>query len=335
MFSGRAWCLTGFGEPADVIRLRDTVLAEPDPGRILIRVAAAGAGYPDSMMTAGRFPLLGAPPFGLGTEAAGSVVAVPAGSRFAVGDRVTGITAFLEGWGGYAEYTFLLESSTVLIPEAMSEQDAAGFPVAFRTAYAGLVERTRVQPGETLAVLGAAGSAGGGAVQLGKALGARVIAVAGGRQKVEFCRRHGAHEAIDHRSEDVAARLTELTGGRGVDVLYDPVGGETAGKALTALARGGRIVLIGFASGALVDMNARYLLYGNHSAIGVLAGPGRPEKEAPAWRHLARLAAEGLIRTPLGPIHDFADVPLVVARQAAPPPGKCVVRVAPAAGHAA
>ena len=328
MFSGQAWRLTGFGRPQDVIRLRETRTAEPEPGRILIRVAAAGAGYPDAMMTAGRFPLLGAPPFGLGAEAAGEVVAVPAGSRFRVGDRVTGITAFLEGWGGYAEYTFLLENSTIPIPRGMSDEAAAGFPIAFRTAYAGLVERTRVEPGETLVVLGAAGSAGGAAVQLGKALGARVIAVAGGERKVEFCLRHGADEAVDHRGEDVAARLAELTDGRGVDVLYDPVGGPTAQAALSTLTRDGRIVLIGLASGSLVDIDPRELMLRNHSAIGVLASPGRPDQENSAWERLAALAAEGRVAAPLGTLYDFADVPRMIARQSAPPPGKSVVRVA-------
>ena len=110
-------------------------------GRLLIRVRAAGAGYPDVMMAAGQFPLLGAPPFGLGEEAAGEVVAVPAGSRFAVGDQVAGITAFLEGWGGYAEYAYLREESSMRIPPGMTDAQAAGFPIAFRTAYAALVLR--------------------------------------------------------------------------------------------------------------------------------------------------------------------------------------------------
>lgn len=126
----------------------------------------------------------------------------------------------------------------------------------------------------------------------------------------------------------MAARLAELTDSRGVDVLYDPVGGETARAALSALARGGRIVFIGLASGSLVDLDATELLLGNHSAIGVRASPGRPEQEEAAWKRLARLAAEGRISTPLGSIHDFADVPSMVRRQTAPPAGKSVVRIA-------
>lgn len=176
MVTGRAWRLVEFGEPHKALRLEELSLTDPEPGRILIRVRTAGAGYPDAMMAAGHFPLLGEPPFGLGEEAAGEVVAVPRGSRFSAGDQVTGITAFLEGWGGYAEYTYLREHSTIPIPAGMTDEQAGGFPIAFRTAYAGLVERSRLKTGQTLAVLGAAGSSGGAATQLGKALGARVIA---------------------------------------------------------------------------------------------------------------------------------------------------------------
>lgn len=327
MFSGRAWRLLEFGEPQQALRLKELELPEPKPGHLLIRVRTAGAGYPDAMMAAGQFPLLGAPPFGLGEEAAGEVVAVPGGSRFSVGDRVTGITAFLEGWGGYAEYTYLRENSTIPIPAGMTDEQAGGFPIGFRTAYAGLVERTRLDAGQTLLVLGAAGSSGGAAMQLGKALGARVIAVAGGDAKREFCLRHGADEVIDYRGEDVAKRIDELTDGRGVDLIYDPVGGETAAAAVKGLARGGRIVLIGLASGAPVALNAMDMLLRNYSAVGVLATPGSPEQEAAAWDRLAALAEAGEITTPVGRIYDFADVPLMVAGQSAPAPGKSVVRI--------
>jgi NADPH2:quinone reductase len=149
-------------------------------------------------MAAGNFPLLGDPPFGLGEEAAGEAIAVPAGSRFAVGDQVTGITAFLNGWGGYA----------------------------------GLVERAPVAPGQTLLMLGAAGSSGSTAIQLGKALGAMVIAVAGSEEKLQFCRHYGADHGVNYRADDLAARIAEITNGRGVDLIYDPVGGATAATAL-------------------------------------------------------------------------------------------------------
>ena len=136
MFSGRAWRLVKFGEPKEAIKLQEMTWGEPSPGQVLIRDRTAGAGFPDAMMTAGHFPLVGDPPFGLGEEAAGEVVAVAPGSRFAVGDQVTGITGFLEGWGGFAEYAYIREGSAVR-PVGMTDEQAG----AFRS---GSVRRARV-----------------------------------------------------------------------------------------------------------------------------------------------------------------------------------------------
>lgn len=328
MFSGEAWRLVRFGAPEESVELQRMTWTEPASGQVLVRVRAAGAGHPDVMMAAGRFPLLGSPPFGLGEEAAGEVVAVPAGSRFSVGDRVTGITAFLDGWGGYAAYAYLREESTIRIPAGMTDEEAAGFPVAFRTAYAGLVERVPVRAGQTLLVLGAAGSSGSAALRLGKALGATVIGVAGTREKLEFCTRHGADHVVDHRTEDLPARLADITGGRGVDVIFDPVGGDTAAAALQGIARNGRIALIGLAAGKPVTLDAMDLLLRNYSAVGVLATPESAEAEAAAWGRLEDLAARREIAVPLGAVHDFADVPRMITAQSAPGAGKTVVRVA-------
>ncbi len=320
-----------FGAPRDAVALQELAWGPPAPGQVLVRVRAAGAGHPDAMMTAGEFPLLGDPPFGLGEEAAGEVVAVPPGSRFAVGDRVAGITCFLDGWGGYADYTYLRETSAFRVPDGMSDEEAAGFPIGFRTAYAGLVERAPVEPGQTLLVLGAAGSSGSTAVHLGKALGARVIAVAGGAHRTAFCARNGADQVIDHHTEDLTARITGLTGGRGVDLVYDPVGGDVAAAAARGVARRGRIVLIGLASGTTLPLDSMDLLLRDYTAVGVLAGPdGDPAAEAAVWDRLLHLAGSGAIRTPLGTVHAFADVPAMIAGRRASEPGKSVVRVAPA-----
>jgi NADPH:quinone reductase len=329
MFSGRAWRLVRFGEPEKAIELQEMTWGEPSPGQVLIRVRTAGAGFPDVMMTTGQFPLLGDPPFGLGEEAAGEVVAVPPGSRFAVGDQVTGITAFLEGWGGYAEYAYVREQSAILIPPGMTDEQAGGFPIGFRTAYAGLVERAPVRAGQTLLVLGAAGSSGATAIQLGKVLGATVIAVAGSREKLEFCARHGADHGVNYRTDDMPARVAELTGGRGVDLIYDPVGGDTAATALKSMARNGRIAIIGLASGTAVPLDPVDLLLRNYSAVGVLAMPDDPEAEAAAWHRLADLAEQKAITTPVGTVYGFGDVPRMITELAAPGPGKSVVRVAP------
>lgn len=329
MFTGRAWRVVRFGEPKDAAELQEMTWAEPSSGQVLIRVRTAGAGFPDLMMTGGHFPLLGAPPFGLGEEAAGEVVAVAPGSRFSVGDQVTGITGFLEKWGGYAEYAYVRENSAIRIPKGMTDEQAGGFPIGFRTAYAGLVERAPVQSGQTLLILGAAGSSGATALQLGKALGATVIAVAGGREKTEFCTGLGADHVLNHRTDDLTARIAEITGGRGVDLIYDPVGGDTAATAVKSLARNGRIAMIGLASGTPVALDPMDMLLRNYSAVGVLAIPDDdPEAEAMVWRRLADLVEKGAITTPVGRVYAFDEVPQMIAEQSAPRAGKSVVRVA-------
>jgi NADPH2:quinone reductase len=329
MFSGRAWRVVKFGEPKEAIELQEMTWGEPSPGQVLIRVRTAGAGFPDVLMTAGHFPLLGEPPFGLGEEAAGEVVAVPPGSRFAVGDQVTGITGFLEGWGGYAEYAYVREGSAIRIPVGMTDEQAGGFPIGFRTAYAGLIERAQVGAQQTLLVLGAAGSSGATALQLSKALGATVIAVAGSQAKLEFCARYGADHVVNYRTDDVTARITEITGGRGVDLIYDPVGGDTAATALKSIARNGRIAVIGLASGATVPLDSMDMLLRNYTAVGVLATPDDdPETEAAVWDRLANLAEQGSITTPVGTVYSFGEVPRMVAELTAPGAGKSVVRVA-------
>ena len=329
MFSGRAWRLVKFGEPEKAIELQEMTWGEPSPGQVLIRVRTAGAGFPDVMMTAGHFPLLGDPPFGLGEEAAGEVVAVPPGSRFAVGDQVTGITGFLDGWGGYAEYAYVRDQSAIRIPAGMTDEQAGGFPIGFRTAYTGLVERAPVWAGQTLLVLGAAGSSGATALQLGKALDATVIAVAGSQEKLEFCTRHGADHVVNYRTDDMTARIAQVTGGRGVDLIYDPVGGDTAATALKSIARNGRIAIVGLASGTAVPLDPMDMLLRNYTAVGVLSMPDDPEAEAEAWDHLADLAEQGAISTPVGTVYGFAEVPRMITEQTAPGPGKSVVRVAP------
>jgi NADPH2:quinone reductase len=327
VFKGRAWKAVSFGDPVDVIQLQEVSWPDPQPGQVLVRVRTAGAGLPDLLMTQGYFPLLAEPPIGLGEEVAGDVVAAPPGSGFAVGEKIMGITAFLEGWGGYAEYAYVLEQSAVHVPSVLSDEQAGGFPIAFRTAYAGLVERTSLAAGEVLLVLGAAGSAGSAAVQLGKALGATVLAVAGSPAKLDFVRAAGADHAINYNTADLTGEIAELTGGHGVDLIYDTVGGELAANSIASLARNGRIAIVGMASGASVALNSMDMLLRNYSAVGVLAAGYTPEQDAAAWAALTGLAERQAITSPVGTVYPFADVPAMIGLQGSPPPGKSVVRV--------
>jgi NADPH2:quinone reductase len=291
VFRGYAWKAVRFGDPIDVIQLREVSWQDPQPGQVLVRVRTAGAGLPDLLMTAGYFPLLDKPPIGLGEEVAGDVVATASGSEFAIGERIMGVTAFLHGWGGYAEYAYVLEQSAVRVPSSLSDKQAGGFPIGFRTAYAGLVERASLAAGEVLLVLGAAGSAGSAAVQLGKALGAIVLAVAGSAEKLAFARSAGADHAINYRISDVAAEIAELT------------------------------------SGATVELSSLDMLMRNYSAVGVLAAGYTPDEDAAAWHALADLAERKAITTSVGTVYPFADVPSMIGQQGSPPPGKSVVRV--------
>jgi NADPH2:quinone reductase len=250
------------------------------------------------------------------------------GSRFRIGERIAGITAFRRGWGGYAEYAYVREESAFHVPAGLTNDQAGGFPIAYRTAYAGLVERTGLRAGEHVVVLGGAGSSGAAAIQLAKALGATVTAVAGGMEKVDFCRTIGADHAFSYRGGDVADQIRRSTDGHGADLIYDVVGGELAGTALQAIARNGRIAVVGFASGVPVRLDASDLLLRNYSAVGVLAAPDSSETEVAAWSRLIELAEEGKLTTPVRRVWTFDEVPAMIAQQSAPPPGKSLVRVA-------
>ncbi|MEV0717498.1 zinc-binding dehydrogenase [Asanoa sp. NPDC050611] len=320
--------MTAFGDPREGVRRERLAYAAPPAGEVLVKVRTAGAGYPDAMMAAGAFPLLGAPPFGLGEEVCGDVVAVGPGSRFAVGDRILGITAFLRGWGGYAEYAYVRDGSAIRVPSPLTDEQAGGFPIAYRTAYAGLVERAGLTAGEQVVVLGGAGSSGVAAIQLAKALGATVTAVAGSPEKLEFARSVGADQAVSYRGTDLEKEIREATGGHGADLIFDVVGGETAGIAVKTLARHGRIAIVGFASGVPVTLDPVDMLLRNYTAVGVLADAHTPAGEEAAWGRLAALAEEGKLATPVGTVWSFDDVPAMIAQQTTPPPGKSVVRVA-------
>jgi NADPH2:quinone reductase len=323
---GRSWQARSFGEPKDVLRVEEVEWPAPTQGRVLVKVRVCGVGLPDLLMLAGVYPPQPQPPVVPGQEVAGEVVAVPAGSAFAVGDRVMGATAFVEGWGGYSDYAYVREAKTVRIPAAMTDEAAAGFVIGFRTAYAGLCDRVRVASGEVLLVLGAAGNTGASAIQLGKALGATVIATAGTEEKLDFCTRIGADNVVNHRTEDVAEAVLAITGGQGADVVFDPVGGDLGTRATAAVARLGRIAVIGYASGSWLTLDPLDMVLRNYTAAGVFAG-GTVEEDQAAYRQLVELAERGAIRTPVATVVTFDEVPDVISAIPTAPPGKAVVRI--------
>jgi NADPH2:quinone reductase len=332
MFKGVAWRLVAFGETKSALQSQELTWPPPAEGQVLVRVLASGVSLPDLLATTGTYPPIPAVPVVLGLEAAGEVVAVPEGSGLAVGDRVMGMTSiFVNGFGGHAEYAYLLEAETRPVPTHLSDEQAAGFVIGFRTAHAALVDRCAIKSGETLVVLGAAGNSGASAVQLGKALGAKVIAVASNQDKLAYCEAVGADHLVNYTVDNVADQIRAITGGRGADVIFDPVGGDLAGQAVKAIARYGRIVIIGFASGSPVPLDAFDMLLRQYSAIGLLAAGDSwdaiPQRREAAFDQLIDLVDREVLRLPTPRIRSFGEVPEVISQLDAAPPGKTAIRV--------
>ena len=269
----RAWQTTKAGRPKDVLQLEAGVAEPtPTPGTVLVEVTAAGIGLPDAFMCTGNYPLTpGETPFTQGQEMVGRVVGWADGVEGrAVGDRVMAVTSFFTGDGAFAERCLALDDFCLPVPEGMTDAAAAGFLIPFHTAHIALVTRGKVAAGETLVIVGGAGGTGQAAMQIGKALGARVIATAGGPEKAAFCRELGADDVIDYHAEEIAEGIRSRTDGRGADVVYDPVGGDTFAQLTTCMAPEGRILAIGFASGQWGQVDAGTLAYGNFSVVGVI-----------------------------------------------------------------
>ncbi len=247
---------------------------EPVPlstGQVRIQVAAAGVNFADSLAIAGKYQEKMEPPFTPGLELAGTVVEVALGvPEVRVGDRVM---ANVSG-GGFATHCVADWTDVHKLPEALDFVAAAGFPVAYGTSHLGLL-KAGLKPGETLVVHGAAGGVGLTAVEIGVAMGARVIATAGGPEKVQIALDHGAHHGIDYKSQDIRETVKALTDGRGADVIYDPVGGDVFDASLRCVAPDGRILVIGFASGTVPQIPANHLLVKNVTVIGYWWGAYR------------------------------------------------------------
>jgi NADPH2:quinone reductase len=312
----RAWQVNGSGEPVDVLQTVEVAVPEPGPGQIRIRVTAAGIGLPDVLMCRGTYPLTPSLPFTPGQEATGVITAVGAGVEREVGSRVMFVSAFYDGHGSFAEECLALSSTAFAVPDGLTDAEAAGFWIPHLTAWTGLVERGHLAAGEWLAVLGAAGGSGIAAVQLGRALGGRIIAVVGDDERAKFCLELGAEVAIDHRNGPLAPALRAATGGQGVDVIYDPVGGTMAEDATGALARNGRLLLVGFAGGRWPAIAAHDLVVANASLVGVFAGGQSPAELDETHRALSRLVADGSLRNAVTAMPTFDELPSALQRLA-------------------
>lgn len=305
----RRWLVESFGNPLEVWRLQeDADPFDPGPGQIKVRVEAAGLGLPDVLMCQDNYPLTPPLPFTPSQEAAGTVIAVGEGVDEAVmGTRVLGPTLFQAQRGGLAEECLMHASGALPIPDAMSSTDAAGFFIPYQTAWVALVRRAQITADDTVLVLGASGSSGCAAVQLAKARGARVIAIAGGPEKVAFCRSIGADAVIDRKQEDVTAAAKALTDGKGVSVVYDPVGGKAGRAAFKALAFEGRFVVIGYASGEWARIELRETLMKNISLVGAMPVGYTPEQVMAAHEGLLCHWRDGALKISNNQLFDFDD----------------------------
>jgi NADPH:quinone reductase len=261
----RAVLCKEFGPPSKLV-VEDVPSPRPGPGQVVVSVRAAAINFPDGLIIEGKYQIRPEPPFSPGFEVAGVVkerdgVVV----AFSPGDRVIAITT----WGGYAEEVAVDEQNLVPMPATLDFADAAAFMTTYGTSYYALKDRAGLRAGETLLVLGASGGVGLAAIQIGKAMGARVIAAASSDAKLAICRQEGADELINYASQDLRARVKEITAGRGIDVVYDPVGGNFTERALRDMAWNGRYLIVGFAAGEIPKLPANLPLLKNCSIIGV------------------------------------------------------------------
>jgi NADPH2:quinone reductase len=255
--------------PLDNLHVGELPDPVPGPGEVLIEVRAAGVNFPDVLIVQGKYQFKPELPFAPGGEVAGIVRTVgPGVERFKAGDRV--LATMISG--GYAELAVAKERQVLRLPEGLEDKVASAFALTYGTSYHALKDRAALKPGETLLVLGAAGGVGLAAVELGVVMGARVIAAASSEDKLAMTREHGAHETINYATEDLRARIKDLTAGRGVDVIYDPVGGDMAETALRSIAWEGRFLVVGFAAGEIPKLPLNLVLLKGCQVVGVFWG---------------------------------------------------------------
>jgi NADPH:quinone reductase len=315
----KAWQLTRHGEPEDVLAFADLPRPVPGPGQILVRVLGAAANFSDVLLSRGTYQIQLPLPFTLGVELSGVVEqAGPGATGFCPGDRVLGDTALPHG--AFAEYALMDAPAAMPAPAALDDAEAASFYIAYQTGWIGLRRRARLVAGETLLVHAAAGGVGSAAVQLGKAAGARVIGVTGGPEKAALATELGADIVVDRCAEDFVAVVKEATGGRGADVVFDPVGGDSFRRSTKCIAFEGRIVVVGFASGDIPAAALNHALVKNYSILGLQGRTYRfldIESVREYHAELTRLVAAGLVRPLVSERLSLADVPDGLRRLAA------------------
>ncbi|WP_323847269.1 NADPH:quinone oxidoreductase family protein [Microbulbifer magnicolonia] len=292
---------------AELLIIGDRALPELKSDEVRIDVRAAGINFPDALVIAGKYQIKPPLPFIPGGECAGVISAVGDNVKhFKVGDRVIA----MPGMAAFAEQVHVKEKLLVPMPDKLSFEQAAGFCITYATSYYALKQRAAIQAGETLVVLGAAGGVGVTAIQLGKALGARVIACASTAEKLQFCREVGADELINYSQENLKERIKELTGGRGADVIFDPVGGDYTEEAYRSIAWSGRYLVIGFASGDIPRLPLNLPLLKAGDIMGIFWGSWAqrdPEANLQNFAELLQMVEEGKLNPLTTEIYRFEE----------------------------
>jgi NADPH2:quinone reductase len=311
----KAWQLERLGEPREVMNLVDAEIPVVAPDEVLVKARAVAINFPDVLLARGEYQVKPELPFTPGLELCGTVIEV--GSEVAnvtVGSRVVGSKI-----GLLSEYSVLAGSAVFPAPEALSDVEASALFIGYQTGYFGLYRRAALQPGETLLVHAAAGGVGTAAVQLGKAMGARVVGVVGSAAKIEVATKAGADVVIDRSVDDFVTIVNDLTDGNGADVIYDPVGGDVFERSTKCIAFEGRIVVVGFASGTIGAAKLNHALVKNYGILGLHWGlytTRAPELVAEAHAELTRLAQAGAIRPIIGEVFPFAKAAEAVQKVA-------------------
>jgi NADPH2:quinone reductase len=307
-----AWTIPELGEPKDVLLLGDVPEPSMRPGQVVIQVEAAALNFPDVLLARGHYQHQPRLPFVAGGEVAGRIVAAAENSPFSVGEPVMALTA----GGGFAERAAAWEGTVFpLGPVAWDWAEAAAFPASFQTAYAALHLRGALREGETVLIHAGAGGVGSAAIQLAVAAGARVIATARGPEKTQVCLGLGADMAFDLRAVDLREAVRAATDGAGVDVVVDPVGGSVAEASLRCLAFGGRLVLVGFASGPVPVLAANHVLVKNVSVVGLhwgLYAREQPGVVREVHQRLADLVTLGRVRPVVSGDFEWARLPALL-----------------------
>jgi NADPH2:quinone reductase len=304
----RAWLAKAWGEP-ESMEWAEIDLPEPGPGQVCIRGRAAGLNFFDILQVQGKYQFKPPFPFTPGAEISGEIAAIGTGvSKFRIGDRVLAISF----GDGLAEHTVIDAARVFPIPNGMDWPQAAAMPIVYHTSHHALIDRARLQPREWLLVHAGASGVGMAAIQLARTLDARIIATAGSQDKLDFARRQGAEHVVNYRDANWVNQVKQLTSGRGANVIFDPVSGDIFDLSTRCIAPGGRVLIVGFASGRIPSIAANRVLLKDISIVGVFWGSrvrSNPAYAAETQRELDRLWTQGKIRPEISSRYPLSEAP--------------------------